>query len=134
MKLDNNNHSVFILNYHLIFVTKYRAKVINDYISEYLKAIFQRIQPDYNIDLQEWNHNIDHIHILFKAHPKTELTKFINSYKSASSRLVKKDFPEIKNKLWKESFWSKSFCLISTGGAPIEIIKKYIQSHGVKNA
>lgn len=134
MKLDNNNHSVFLLNYHLIFVTKYRAKVINDYISEYLKAIFQRIQPDYNIDLQEWNHNIDHIHILFKAHPKTELTKFINSYKSASSRLVKKDFPEIKNKLWKESFWSKSFCLISTGGAPIEIIKKYIQSQGVKNA
>lgn len=134
MKLDNNNHSVFLLNYHLIFVTKYRAKVINDYISEYLKAIFQRIQPDYNIDLQEWNHDIDHIHILFKAHPKTELTKFINSYKSASSRLVKKDFPEIKNKLWKESFWSKSFCLISTGGAPIEIIKKYIQSQGIKNA
>lgn len=130
MVLENNNHSVFSLHYHLIFVVKYRRKVIDDAISQRLKEIFEYIQPSYNITLQEWNHDTDHVHILFSAHPKTELTKFINAYKSASSRLIKKEFPQIKSLLWKEFFWSRSFCLISVGGAPIEVLKQYIESQG----
>lgn len=132
MQLDTNNHSVFLLYYHLVLVTKYRRKVINDNISNRLKEIFEKIQWNYNIILQEWNYDKDHIHILFKAHPNTEISKFINAYKSASSRLIKKEFPEIKEQLWKEYFWSRSFCLLTTGGAPIEIIKKYIESQGKK--
>lgn len=130
MKLESNNHSVFCLNYHLVLVVKYRRQVIDDTISERLREIFEYIQPAYNITLQEWNHDRDHVHVLFSAHPKSELTKFLNAYKSASSRLIKKEFPEIRQKLWKEYFWSRSFCLISTGGAPIEVIKKYIESQG----
>ena len=132
MKLDSNNYSVFLLYYHLVLVTKYRRKVIDDNISNRLKEIFEKIQNNYNITLQEWNYDKDHIHILFKAHPNTEISKFINAYKSASSRLIKKEFPEIKEQLWKEYFWSRSFCLLTTGGAPIEIIKKYIESQGEK--
>lgn len=130
MVLESNNHSVFSLHYHLIFVVKYRRKAIDDTISEKLKEIFEHIQPSYNITLQEWNHDQDHVHILFSAHPKTELTKFINAYKSASSRLIKKEFPEIRQLLWKEQFWSRSFCLISVGGAPIEVLRQYIESQG----
>ncbi len=132
MKLDTNLHSVFSLNYHLILVVKYRRKVINDEISDRLKAIFERIAKDYNITVIEWNHDQDHVHILFKAEPNSTLSKFINAYKSASSRLIKKEHPSIREKLWKEYFWSRSYCLISTGGAPIEIIKQYIQSQGEK--
>ena len=132
MDLDNNNHSVFLMYYHLVLVIKYRRKVIDDDISNRLKEIFTYICPTYNIDLQEWNHDIDHIHILFKAQPNSELSKFINAYKSASSRLIKKDYPQIKEHLWKEFFWSRSFCLLTTGGAPIDILKKYIESQGEK--
>lgn len=67
---------------------------------------------------------------MFKAQPKTELTKFINAYKSASSRFIKRDYPRVKHFLWKEMFWSKSFCLLTTGGEPIDVIKKYIQNQG----
>lgn len=130
MVLENNNHSVFSLHYHLVFVVKYRREVIDDSISARLKEIFEYIQPSYNITLQEWNQDQDHVHILFSAHPKTELTKFINAYKSASSRLIKKEFPEIRQSLWKEYFWSRSFCLISVGGAPIEVLRQYIESQG----
>ena len=132
MKLLSNNHSVFCLHYHLVLVVKYRRKVIDDTVSQRLREIFEYIQPSYNITLQEWNHDQDHVHVLFSAHPNSELTKFLNAYKSASSRLIKKEFPEIREKLWKEYFWSRSFCLISTGGAPIEVIKKYIESQGEK--
>ena len=66
------------------------------------------------------------------AQPRTELSKFINAYKSASSRLLKKEYPEIREKLWKEAFWSQSFCLLTAGGAPVEVIRQYIESQGEK--
>ena len=130
MKLESNNHSVFSLNYHLVLVVKYRRPVINDTVSARLREIFEYIQPSYNITLKEWNHDRDHVHVLFSAHPKSELTRILNAYKSASSRLIKKEFPEIREKLWKEYFWSRSFCLISTGGASVETIRRYIESQG----
>lgn len=132
MHLENNNHSVFALNYHLVLVVKYRRKVISDNVSLRLRDIFEYIQPSYNIKVVEWNHDTDHVHVLFSAHPNSELSKFLNAYKSASSRLIKKEYPEIKAKLWKEFFWSRSFCLISTGGAPLDVIKKYIERQGEK--
>ena len=76
--LDTNNHSVFMLHYHLIMCTKYRREVIDDDISNRLKEIFLRIADSYNIVLEEWNHDIDHVHILFRGAPNTELSKFIN--------------------------------------------------------
>lgn len=132
MELDNNAHSVFLLYYHLVLVVKYRRKVFDDCTSARAKEIFEYIAPNYNITLLEWNHDKDHVHILFKAHPKSEISKFINAYKSASSRLLKKEFPQIRQKLWKERFWSQSFCLPTTGGAPVEVIKRYIESQGEK--
>ena len=132
MEFDSNAHSVFLLNYHLILVVKYRRKVFDDVMSERAKDIFSRISPNYNITLQEWGHDGDHVHILFRAHPNTAISKFINAYKSASSRLLKKEYPSIREKLWKEQFWSQSFCLLTTGGAPLEIVKEYIQTQGQK--
>lgn len=133
MELDSNAHSVFLLHYHLVLVVKYRRQVFDERISERAKEIFAYIAPKYNITLQEWNHDKDHVHILFRAHPNSEISKFINAYKSASSRLLKKEFPEIRQKLWKEYFWSQSFCLLTTGGAPIEVIRKYIETQGEKS-
>lgn len=133
MELDHNSHSVFLLYYHLVMVIKYRRKVRNDKISERAKEIFEYIAPGYGIVLEEWNHDTDHVHILFKGQPNTEISKFINAYKSASSRLIKKEFPQIRKSLWKEMFWSQSFCLLTTGGATVDIIKQYIMSQGKKN-
>ena len=132
MELRNNNHSVFNIHFHLILVVKYRKNVIDDEISNRLKEIFEYIEDNYNITLEEWNHDIDHVHILFRSEPNSNISKFINAYKSASSRLIKKEYPSIKSRLFKEAFWSQSFCLISTGGASIETIRQYIESQGEK--
>ncbi|HFJ9467046.1 IS200/IS605 family transposase [Bacillus thuringiensis] len=132
MKLDSNNHSVFLLYYHLVLVVKYRRNVFDDDMSDYAKGMFVRLSENYNITLVEWNYDVDHVHILFKAHPNTEMTKFINAYKSASSRLIKRDFPQVKKKLWKEMFWSRSFCLLTTGGSPIDVVKTYIENQSEK--
>jgi len=133
VELDTNAHSVFSLHYHLVLIIKYRRRAIDDAINKRLKEIYLYIAPNYNITVVEWNYCADHLHILYKGHPNTEHTKFINAYKSASSRLIKKEFPTVREKLWKEYFWSRSFCLLTTGGVSIEIIKEYIQSQGERN-
>ena len=96
-----------MLHYHLIMCIKYRNKVIDDKISIRLKEIFEKISPSYNITLEEWNHDKDHVHM--------------------------KEYPQIRTSLWKEMFWSQSFCLLTTGGATVDIIKQYIQSQGKKD-
>ena len=133
VEVNKNQHSVYLLYYHLILVVKYRRKVFDEAVSLRAKEIFSYIAPSYGITLEEWNHDEDHVHVMFRAKPATEISRFINAYKSASSRLLKKEYPEIRKKLWKEYFWSKSFCLITTGGAPIEVIREYIESQGAKN-
>lgn len=130
LELDKNQHSVYLLYYHLIMVVKYRRKVINDTISLQARDIFVKIGESYGLMLEEWNHDTDHVHVMFRAKPQTELAKFINAYKSASSRLIKKEHPEIKEKLWKEAFWSQSYCLLTTGGATIDVIRRYIETQG----
>ena len=131
-KMDRNTHSVYLLYYHLVMVVKYRRKVIDNHISERAKEIFSYIAPSYGIVLEEWNHDVDHVHVMFRAQPKSEISKFINAYKSASSRLIKKEYPYVRQYLWKEAFWSQSFCLMTTGGASVETIRKYIESQGEK--
>lgn len=131
--LDKNQHSVYLLYYHLIMVVKYRRRVIDDEISEQAKELFDKIGKSYGIVLEEWNHDIDHVHVIMRAKPQTELSKFINAYKSASSRLIKKEHPEVREKLWKEAFWSQSYCLLTTGGVTIDVIRNYIETQGEKD-
>ena len=131
-EFDHNQHSVYLMYYHLIMVVKYRRKVIDNDISKRGKEIFEYIGKKYGITLEEWNHDVDHVHVMFRAEPSSEISKFINAYKSASSRLLKKEYPEIRGKLWKESFWGQSYCLMTAEGAPIEVIRKYIESQGMK--
>ncbi len=97
------------------------------------KDMFVRLSENYNITLVEWNHDVDHVHILFKAHPNTEMTKFINAYKSASSRLIKRDFPQVKKEtLERDVFGQEVFCLLTTGGSPIDVVKTYIENQSEK--
>ena len=133
MNLDRNSHSVYNLNYHLVLVVKYRRKVIHNEVSNRLKDIFDYVSKSYGITITEWNNDFDHIHCLFKAKPSTSISKFLNSYKSMSSRLIKKEYPTIRKYLWKENFWSPSYCLITTGGATIEVIKRYIENQVLKD-
>nr|WP_292747815.1 IS200/IS605 family transposase [Methanobrevibacter sp.] len=102
--LNRNQHSVYILTYHLVLVIKYRRKVINEDIFDSLMVIFDNIGFKYGIVVKEVNWEVDYIHILFEAKPSTNLVKFINSYKSASSRIIKKQYPVLKKSFMEKCF------------------------------
>ena len=127
--LDSNNHSVFSLNYHLVLVTKYRRKVFtNQKMFDRLREIADYIAASHNIAIKQMNGEPDHIHFLLRTKPNCDLSKYINAMKSATSRRLKQEFPGVKKKLWKEMFWSQSYCLLTVGGAPLEVLKKYIEN------
>lgn len=125
--LNRNQHSVYKLTYHLVLVIKYRRKVIDEDIFNSLMVIFSDIGDKYDVEIIESNWDADHIHILFEATPSTNLVKFINAYKSASSRSIKRDYPKIKRFLWKNAFWKTGYFITTSGGANIETIKRYIE-------
>lgn len=129
-QIKQARHSVHELHYHLVLVTKYRKKVIDDTISRELQSDFERLAKSHEIALVEWNHDRDHIHAFFSASPTTSLAKFINAYKSATSRNIKKTHPEIKQHLWKEYVWSRSYYISTIGNTDMDTVTKYIQSQG----
>ena len=131
--INSNRHSVYSLKYHLVVITKYRHKCITSNMLEELEKIFTRLLNDKDCKVLEFGGEKDHIHVLFETPPHIQLSKLINTLKTVSSRLIKKDYEEhLKDYYWESAFWSRSYLIISTGGATIETSKKYIQNQGEK--
>ena len=130
-KFDKNAHSVYTLNYHLVQCVKYRRKVFeNETIINELKERTRKIASSYGIIIINMETDKDHVHVLFKTKPQTDLLKFINNWKSATSKVLQNRFPEVKKKLWNGRFWSSSYCLITTGQTTLDQLKKYVDNQG----
>lgn len=129
-KVDKTSNSVSSLCYHFISVVKYRQKVfINDSIISDLKTCVDNIAKTFDVEIIEQECGYDHLHLLFRAKPTLDITKFINLLKGNTSRNIRKihkDF--LKDKLYGESFWSSSYFLATTGNITIDILKKYVES------
>lgn len=128
-EIRTGRHCVFLLHVHLIFVTKSRRVVFTKDILTALKAIFNKVCCDFEATLREFDGEHDHAHLLVNYPPKVSVTKLVNSLKGVSSRLIqKKKYPSVKKSLWGGSLWSPSYFASSCGGAPLDIIRQYIES------
>lgn len=132
-EFDAGAHSKYLMYAHLVIVTKYRDKILNEKINLRVIGIFNVMGKKYGVIIDEAKGEDDHIHFLLNFKPTTDITKYIGVCKSMSSRLVKEEF-ELSVRSRKGSLWSPSYCLLTTGGAPIDIIKKYIENQGRKKA
>ena len=119
-------HCVFNMHVHLVFVTKYRRCVFSKPILDALKNIFSNVCNQFSAELVEFNGERDHVHLLVFYPPKVAVSKLVNSLKGVSSRLIRKQFPDIEKYYWKGVLWSPSYFSASCGGAPLTIIKQYI--------
>jgi len=119
---------VFLLHTHLVFVTKYRRLVFTKKVLTELRKIFDSVCKDFNAVLVEFDGKDDHVHLLVNYPPKISISSLVNSLKGVSSRMIrKKNFASIRKALWKNSLWSPSYFASSCGGAPLNILKEYIQ-------
>ena len=121
-------HSIFQIHFHLVLVTKYRKKCITQPMLHRLEEIFSQLCIRWECELKEFNGEADHVHLLIASNPKVQPTKLINNFKTVSARYLRKEYQQhLKQFYWKPTFWSRSYCLLSCGGAPLSIIKQYIQ-------
>ncbi len=127
--LRRGRSCVFELHVHLVFVTKYRRHVFTKKVLEDLREIFTSVCKDFNAILAEFEGERDHVHLLVNYTSKHSISKLVNSLKGVSSRMIRKqNYPSIQNALWGKSLWSPSYFAGSCGGAPISIIRQYIES------
>ena len=126
--LRRGRYVVYNLHVHLVFVAKYRGKVFTKEILDDMRGIFESVCTDFEAQLVEFDGEDDHVHLLVNYPPKVSISKLVNSLKGVSSRMIRqKNYPSIKQKLWGGALWSPSYFAGSCGGAPIEIIRQYIE-------
>ena len=131
--IDKNLHAVFDLEYHLVIVTKYRHPVLTDEVkASLLRHTYRLFESNFDCKVQEINVDKDHVHILFSVKPQVQLSKLVNSYKTATSRLLRKEFAEfLKPYYWKPYFWSRSYFISTVFNRSHEVVTAYIENHDI---
>ena len=130
---DNNHirrgrHCVFNMHVHLVFVAKYRRKVFDKEAIDRLRELFSKVCADFEARLVEMDGERDHVHLLISYPPKVSVSALVNSLKGVSSRVLRKQRPDIAKRFYyKGVLWSPSYFASSCGGAPISIIRQYIE-------
>src|ERR1700694_4078853 len=126
-EIRHGRHCVFQLRVHLVFVTKYPYRVLDGDALERLRAIFSKVCVDFEAELVEMDGEDNHVHLLVNYPPKHSISTLVNSLKGVSSRLLRLERPDIQRRYWKGVLWPPSYFAASCGGAPIEILRTYIE-------
>lgn len=126
-ELRRGRHVVFLLHAHLVFVPRYRRKVFDLDALERLRATFAAVCEDFGATLSEFNGESDHVHLLVNYPPKVTVSGLVNSLKGVSARRLRQDRPDIAQRYWKGGLWSASYFAASCGGAPVSVLRKYIE-------
>lgn len=126
--IRHGRHCVFQNYIHLVFVTKYRRDVINVPMLERMEDLVKETCAQMECELVEFNGENDHVHLMVSVHPKIPVSSLVGKLKGKTAYFIRKEFhKQVKKKLWGKHFWSPSYCVVSCGGAPLEIVKKYIE-------
>ena len=134
--MENNyrhtNTTVSLINYHFVFCPRYRRKVLTNKIENSLKEILNKIAEDNNFNILEINGDLDHIHLLIECSPQHYIPNILKALKGVSARLLMKEFPSIKSKLWGGHLWNPSYFIATVSENTEEQIRNYIKSQKEK--
>ncbi|MEK7295373.1 MAG: IS200/IS605 family transposase [Actinomycetota bacterium] len=126
-EIRHGRHCVFKMHVHLVFVAKYRRKVFGGDAIDRMRRMFGKVCEDMEASLIEMDGEDNHVHLLVEYPPKLAVSVLVNSLKGVSSRLLRKERPDLRKRYWENVLWSPSYFASSCGGAPISIIKQYIE-------
>ena len=126
--IRRGRHCVFLMHVHLVFVTKYRRQIFDHDATEKLRTYFSNVCADFEAELVEMDGEPDHVHLLINYPPKLAISSLVNSLKGVSGRLLRRDRPDIAVRYYyKGVLWSPGYFASSCGGAPISVIRQYIE-------
>ena len=126
-------HSCFLLQYHLVVVTKYRHPVIDNELKASLIEYTNNYFKERDCNILAINTDKDNIHIVFEAYPNFNLAMFINAYKSASSRTMRRDYSDfLKSYYWKPYFWSQSYFVSTVSEKSTKLVQEYVNNQNIR--
>lgn len=126
MNYKSNQNIVYSCKYHIIRCPKYRRKVLVDEVAIRLKELIEKIAQELKVDIIEVETDKDHVHILAEVDPQFGVNQFVRKLKGKTSRILRDDFPHLRKRL--PTLWSNSYFVSTVGGAPLEVIKQYIEN------
>jgi putative transposase len=128
MGIKSTKAAVYDLKYHLVWIPKYRKKILGREITGFLKEIFERIAHEYEFEIDTVGIKEDHVHIFMGAPPRYSPAELVQIMKSISAREVFKKFPKLREQLWAGELWNDGYFVRSVGDNVIaDIIRKYIE-------
>lgn len=126
--LKHGRHSVFLLHVHLVFVTKYRRQIFDNAAIASLQTIFSEVCTALSVDLLEMDGEREHVHLLLNYPPRVAISNLVKRLKGISSNRLRKERPDIARRYFKDVLWSPSYFAASCGGAPLQVLRKYIEN------
>jgi putative transposase len=122
----SNNKVVYSCKYHIVWTPKYRRSVLIDDVATRLKELLKQIAQEIRVDILEMEIMPDHVHLLIEVDPQFGIHKAVKRFKGATSRYLRLEFPHLKSRL--PTLWTNSYFVSTVGGAPLEVVKQYIQN------
>ena len=128
MGIRRTKHAVYDLKYHLVWIPKYRKNILDKEVSDYLKAVFNKIAEEYSFNIDTMEVMEDHVHVFVEVPPKYSPARVVQIMKSISAREVFKEFPDLRKELWAGELWNDGYFVRSVGDkVTADIIRKYIE-------
>lgn len=125
MEYKSNNNVVYSCKYHIVWCPKYRRKVLVNGVDTRLKELIMQVCQEIQVEIIEMEIMPDHVHLLLEVDPQFGIHKAVKTIKGRTSRVLRQEFPQLKTKL--PTLWTNSYFVSTVGGAPLEIIKQYIE-------
>ena len=126
--IKRTSHAVYDLKYHMVWVPKYRKKILGDELAKRLKMSFEEISERYEFEIDTMEVKDNHVHLFLSAPPRYSPAKIVQIIKSISAKMVFKQFPEVKKELWGGEFWSDGYFVRSVGDkVTSEVIRRYVK-------
>lgn len=125
--IRRGRHVIFKLHVHLVFVPRYRRSVFDRDALERLQTMFARVCSDFEAALTDFNGEADHVHLLVEYPPKVAVSTLVNSLKGVSARRLRQERPDLAHRYWRGGLWSASYFAASCGGAPVAVLRQYIE-------
>ena len=127
-ELRKTSHAVYDLKYHLVWVPKYRARILSGEVTGYLKEVFKEIAEEYDFWIDTMEVMEDHVHVFVVAPPKYSPSRLVQILKSISARELFKKYPKVRKQMWSGKIWSDGYFVRSVGDAvTADVIRKYIE-------
>ena len=132
MRYDRGKHTVFYHRFHIVWITKYRYKVLRGEMREGVRIIIRQVCAELGVTIIKGILSNDHIHMFVSIPPHLSVSDFMRRVKGRSSRKIQQEFPEIRKRYWGQRFWARGCFCTTSGNVTDDIILQYIESHSTK--